>query len=44
MAWNPHLDQYRDYLLRLESVEPLRFPSLADFDRDLRPLGREVPA
>ena len=38
------LDQYRDYLLRLESVEPLRFPSLANFDRGLRPLGQEVPA
>ena len=38
------LDQYRDYLLRLESVARLRFPSLADFDRDLRPLGQEVPA
>ncbi|NMY42803.1 NAD(P)H-dependent oxidoreductase [Pseudomonas sp. WS 5013] len=38
------LDQYRDYLLRLESVEPLRFPSLADFDRGLHPLRPEVPA
>ena len=38
------LDQYCSYLLRLESVEPLRFPSLANFDRGLRPLGQEVPA
>ena len=38
------LDQYRDYLLRLESVAPLRFPSLADFDRGLHPLRPEVPA
>ena len=38
------LDQYRDYLLRLESIEPLRFPSLADFDRGLHPLRPEVPA
>lgn len=38
------LDQYRDYLLRLESIEALRFPSLADFDRGLRPLGQQVPA
>lgn len=38
------LEQYRDYLLRLESAEPLRFPSLADFDRGLHPLRPEVPA
>lgn len=38
------LEQYADYLLQLESIEPLRFPSLADFDRHLHPLRSEVPA
>jgi NAD(P)H dehydrogenase (quinone) len=38
------LDQYRDYLLGLEAAAPLRFPSLADFDRGLHPLQQEVPA
>jgi NAD(P)H dehydrogenase (quinone) len=38
------LEQYRTYLLGLENIEPLRFPSLADFDRGLRPLGQQVPA
>ena len=38
------LDEYRNYLLDLENIEPLRFPSLANFDRGLRPLGQEVPA
>ncbi|MOA67188.1 hypothetical protein D3C78_1942560 [compost metagenome] len=40
------LDQYRDYLQRLDQVEPLTFPSLADFDRQLQPLANkeQVPA
>ncbi|WP_394559921.1 NAD(P)H-dependent oxidoreductase [Aquipseudomonas alcaligenes] len=38
------LDQYRDYLLGLESLPPLPFPSLADFDRGLNPQRQEVPA
>lgn len=38
------LDQYRIYLLGLESLEALSFPSLADFDRGLRPLCQQVPA
>lgn len=37
---------YGDYLLQLESTEPLVFPSLADFDHGLNPLPSraEVPA
>ncbi|WP_220811220.1 NAD(P)H-dependent oxidoreductase [Pseudomonas paralcaligenes] len=38
------LRQYGDYLGRLDDLQPLRFPSLANFDRALRPLGQEVPA
>ncbi|MBB1518716.1 NAD(P)H-dependent oxidoreductase [Aquipseudomonas guryensis] len=40
------LEQYRDYLRRLDTVEPLAFPSLADFDRQLQPLNNRerVPA
>ncbi|WP_252272028.1 NAD(P)H-dependent oxidoreductase [Pseudomonas subflava] len=38
------LRRYGDYLLQLEFAEPLHFPSLADFDRALNPLQREVPA
>jgi NAD(P)H dehydrogenase (quinone) len=38
------LRQYGDYLARLDDLRPLRFPSLADFDRALRPLAQEVPA
>lgn len=40
------LDQYRDYLLRLDQVEALTFPSLANFDRQLQPLNNKerVPA
>ncbi|MBC9248804.1 NAD(P)H dehydrogenase [Pseudomonas alcaligenes] len=37
------LEQYADYLLQLESLEPLGFPSLADFDRHLHPLRSQVP-
>ncbi len=32
------LRRYGDYLLQLEFAEPLLFPSLADFDKGLRPL------
>lgn len=40
------LERYRDYLQRLDQVEPLAFPSLADFDRQLQPLANkeQVPA
>ncbi|MNG41936.1 hypothetical protein D3C84_1314740 [compost metagenome] len=38
------LEQYAAYLLQLDSTEPLRFPSLAHFDRQLHPLRSEVPA
>jgi NAD(P)H dehydrogenase (quinone) len=40
------LEQYRDYLQRLDTLEPLAFPSLADFDRQLQPLNNRerVPA
>jgi NAD(P)H dehydrogenase (quinone) len=40
------LEQYRDYLQRLDTVEPLVFPSLANFDRQLQPLAdkAQVPA
>lgn len=40
------LRRYGDYLLQLEFVDPLVFPSLADFDRSLNPLlsRAEVPA
>ncbi len=38
------LEQYADYLQRLDEVEPLQFPSLARFDRHLHPLPDEVPA
>lgn len=32
------LRRYGDYLLQVEFAEPLTFPSLADFDKGLRPL------
>ncbi|MEK1907863.1 MAG: NAD(P)H-dependent oxidoreductase [Pseudomonas sp.] len=39
------LEQYSDYLQRLDDVQPLVFPSLANFDRHLHPLRspQEVP-
>ena len=38
------LDEYRDHLLNLDQLTPLAMPSLADFDRQLHPLTREVTA
>ncbi len=34
------LDAYRDYLAKLDELEPHAFPSLDDFDADMNPLPR----
>jgi NAD(P)H dehydrogenase (quinone) len=34
------LDRYADYLTKLDRLEPLEFPTLADFDAEMRPLAR----
>lgn len=36
------LQEFRELLLRLDSLEPMRFPSIGEFDDQLRPLARSV--